>query len=85
MDKAAKNPFVKIWLKTENGALVTEKEIPEFTPAPQVIIWGDRVFKQSTHNNYIEVFAYCIPELAEKSRDEEAPPRPPKDKPYNKI
>jgi hypothetical protein len=54
---------------SQHQALVHEAEIPPFQTEPEVIVWGDRVFKRSGQDQlandppvteYTEVFAYAL-------------------------
>lgn len=58
---------MKIKLETSSGDFVHEQEIPPFQTAPEVIGWGNRVFKlHRTEKNpdgytfYRECFAYAL-------------------------
>lgn len=66
---------MKVKLQTSAGDLVAEKEIPDFNEAPDVLIWGDRVFmRDDGHGDntfnieltaqlvavYSEAFSYLI-------------------------
>ncbi len=58
---------MKIKLETANGDFVHEQEIPPFTTPPDVIGWGDRVFKNhgtekrpNGYTIYRECFAYAL-------------------------
>ena len=59
---------MKIILETSTGLFVHEQEAPPFNEPPEVIGWGDRVFKfyaQAKNPDgpimYREVFAYALP------------------------
>jgi hypothetical protein len=56
----------KVKLENGSGDLVAELEIPAFTAAPEVIIWGNRVFMHElgSDNTYTEAFAYVVPNAA---------------------
>ena len=47
------------------GDLVTELDIPPFTEPPQVLLWGNRVFRLVNQNQgvvlYVEAFYYAVP------------------------
>ena len=55
-------------LQTKTGQEVHQTMIPPMKPAPDVVIWGDRVFKLhqygdeigGTYGIYLEAFAYAI-------------------------
>lgn len=51
---------MKIQLQTDNGDVVAEAVIPEFTPIPAVIHWGVRTFRHATGTIYRECFAYSL-------------------------
>ena len=58
---------MKIKLETANGDFVHEQEIPPFNTSPDVIGWGDRVFKlrgiekhPDGYSIYRECFAYAL-------------------------
>lgn len=40
---------------------VSEAQLPPFQSAPDVVIWGNRVFKRESDDAYIECFFYAIP------------------------
>ncbi len=53
-------------LYTRNGGFVTEATIPPFIEAPDVVLWGNRVFTYyeavpDGWYRYNEVFCYAIP------------------------
>ena len=50
-----------IRLETSIGDYVDTVTIPKFKTAPQVVIWGERVFRLVRPDVYREVFAYYIP------------------------
>lgn len=50
-----------IRLETSIGDYVDTVAIPKFKTAPEVIIWGERVFRLARPNVYQEVFAYYVP------------------------
>lgn len=63
-----------IRLLTAAGGFVSEAVVPDFTPPPEVIVWGARVFiapvpeellRLLTHERadmaYVEAFAYVLP------------------------
>jgi hypothetical protein len=50
---------MQIELQTSTGDFVTEAEILPFTSYPDVVIWGERVFKQHHEFKYRECF-FCI-------------------------
>lgn len=62
---------VKVRLETAEGHLVGEPDIPSFMMLPEVLLWGNRVFKQLPPrvidgvmaHPYAEVFYYAIPDL----------------------
>lgn len=52
-----------IKLVVRDGAIVAEYRIPDFNTAPQVIIWGERVFqldRKFDDLTYVECFAYYL-------------------------
>jgi hypothetical protein len=55
----------KVRLETTSGELVGDFRIPPFRPAPEVIIWGARVFQKATTGEkpeiYREAFSYWLP------------------------
>ncbi len=59
--------MTKIRLETEDGRLVAEATRPPFGKPPEVVIWGQRVFKLHEDKNseshgsvYREVFAWVV-------------------------
>lgn len=61
--------MMKVRLETSGGELVTEREIPPFNTAPDVLLWGSRVFRECTPDGprdpgeafvYREAFAFAI-------------------------
>lgn len=60
--------YVRITLLTAAGGLVTTAYLPPYVSMPEVVIWGDRVFKVNprldrnylARREYIEVFAYVL-------------------------
>lgn len=58
---------MNITLRTPSGDHVHAADIPQFALAPEVIFWGDRVFRlaeviANNHPTYVEVFAYALPD-----------------------
>lgn len=65
---------MKIRLFTQDGGFVTEAVVPLFAPAPDVILWGTRVFISPAVDHvvrqsewaagdmaFVEAFAYALP------------------------
>ena len=50
-----------IRLETAIGDFVDTVAIPKFSKSPEVIIWGERIFKLYAPEVYREAFAYFIP------------------------
>ena len=53
--------MIVIRLETSLGDYVDTVTIPKFQVAPEVVIWGERVFRLARPEVYREVFAYYIP------------------------
>jgi hypothetical protein len=61
--------MIRVKLFTADGGFVVEGEIPPFQTEPDVLIWGERVFKfggmvqdgaRLLHLNYIECFSVAL-------------------------
>lgn len=54
--------MIEITLQTADNQLVAHTIMPKFESMPQVVIWGNRVFKQDSVMPiiYNEIFAYTI-------------------------
>lgn len=55
----------KVRLETSNGELVVHGEVPPFNEAPDVLVWGTRIFKdtyqlQDDERVYRECFAVYL-------------------------
>lgn len=50
----------KVKLLTNTFLFVAEVELPPFVIMPEVLIWGQRFFKQASEDTYTEVFAYAV-------------------------
>lgn len=67
--------MMKVVLKTKDGGMVVDREIPDFVLKPEVILWGDRTFVLSDTSEgrangdlvpvYTEAFAFAIVDLVE--------------------
>lgn len=58
----------KISLFSQEGIYLTTVMTPNFITWPEVIIWGDRVFKD-TPDGYRECFGYWAPLTAQLKED----------------
>lgn len=61
---------MKVKLETSEGNFVHEGVLPPFNPAPEVVFWGIRVFKQHAiekrpdgYTIYREVFAVALVDM----------------------
>jgi hypothetical protein len=68
--------MLKVRLYTRDGGFVHEGEIPDFTPTPEVIVWGERVFvRRAWEDNpsgtiYMEGLAWVlVPTLDLEEKD----------------
>jgi len=48
-------------LHTSDGQFVAEVQSPPFRQAPDVVIFGTRVFARRTDGQYYEAFAWAVP------------------------
>ena len=56
--------MVQVQLYTQGWEFVAVVEIPPFVKPPDVLIWGQRVFKYSHfygYERYVEAFAFWVP------------------------
>ena len=50
-------------LETQRGEFVREIDIPPFVEAPNVLMWGTRVFLKTNENRYQETTYYVVPQI----------------------
>lgn len=50
-----------IELHTRDGGYVTTVQVPTFSPPPDVIVWGQRMFMRGEDGKYREAFTYVVP------------------------
>lgn len=48
--------MMRVRLETREGELVTNGRVPPFNIAPEVLLWGVRVFRHHGTDNGVEVY-----------------------------
>lgn len=74
MVRLSGSPLDEVTLRTKDFSLVERLDIPRFSSFPDVLVWGERVFKHLPQEQkrkeqdgildeetYIEVFAFWVP------------------------
>ena len=55
----------QIKLLTSSLEFVTHVDVPDFSPMPNAIVWGERIFllrpNVPDHSEYVEGFTYFVP------------------------
>lgn len=51
---------MNVELYTRDGGLVVRAQLPPFNTMPDVLFWGERIFRHEQDGRYKEAFAYAI-------------------------
>lgn len=61
-----------MWVRlyTKANEFVVAAEIPPFEPPPEILMWGERVFRHESEDRYTEGLAWFIPPQSPLRYDE---------------